>query len=151
MDTQLYLLVFPSSSVYRTTAEPSREAKSSAGDVRNHNSSSGAIKSLAIHGPASKPATAAQEVSNASVSASNSMLSSFLYGMPMSSQPHPDGKLDLKPTSLFNLGKDRLGAWAAGAEKGTAAKDSSDNGKRYVTPQEQAVNEVAVDRYPGYF
>uniref|UniRef100_A0A8C7II29 GTF2I repeat domain containing 1 n=1 Tax=Oncorhynchus kisutch TaxID=8019 RepID=A0A8C7II29_ONCKI len=127
---------------------PSREAKSSAGDVRNHNSSSGATKSLAIHGPASKPAAAAQEVSNASVSASNSMLSSFLYGMPMSSQPHPDGKLDLKPTSLFNLGKDCLGAWAAGAEKGTTAKDSSDNGKRYVTPQEQAVTEVAVDGYP---
>ncbi|XP_055797799.1 general transcription factor II-I repeat domain-containing protein 1 isoform X1 [Salvelinus fontinalis] len=113
--------------VKRTTAEPSREAKSSAGDIRNHNSFSGATKSLANHGPASKPAATAQEVSNASVSASNSMLSSFLYGMPMSSQPHPDGKLDLKPTSLFNLGKDRLGAWVAGAEKGTAAKDSSDN------------------------
>ncbi|XP_038861144.1 general transcription factor II-I repeat domain-containing protein 1 isoform X3 [Salvelinus namaycush] len=113
--------------VKRTTAEPSREAKSSAGDIRNHNSFSGATKSLANHGPASKPAATAQEVSNASVSASNSMLSSFLYGMPMSSQPHPDGKLDLKPTSLFNLGKDRLGPWVAGAEKGTAAKDSSDN------------------------
>ncbi|KAK6317385.1 hypothetical protein J4Q44_G00127850 [Coregonus suidteri] len=112
--------------VKRATEEPSREAKSSAS---NHNSSSGATKSLANHGPASKPAATAQEMSTASVSASNSMLSSFLYGMPMSSQPHPDGKLDLKPTSLFNLGKDRLGAWAAGAEKGTAAKDSSENGE----------------------
>ncbi|XP_071027074.1 general transcription factor II-I repeat domain-containing protein 1-like isoform X2 [Oncorhynchus clarkii lewisi] len=110
--------------VKRGTEEPLRETKSS---VSNHNSFSGTTKILAKHGPASKPASTAQELSTASVSASNSMLSSFLYGMPMSSLPHPDGKLDLKPTSLLNLDKDRLGAWVAGAEKGTAAKDSSDN------------------------
>uniref|UniRef100_A0A8C7VL80 GTF2I repeat domain containing 1 n=1 Tax=Oncorhynchus mykiss TaxID=8022 RepID=A0A8C7VL80_ONCMY len=110
--------------VKRGTEEPLRETKSS---VSNHNSFSGTTKILAKHGPSSKPASTAQELSTASVSASNSMLSSFLYGMPMSSLPHPDGKLDLKPTSLLNLDKDRLGAWVAGAEKGTAAKDSSDN------------------------
>ncbi|CAB1352254.1 unnamed protein product [Coregonus sp. 'balchen'] len=114
--------------VKRGTEEPLREAKSSAGNVSNHNSSSGTTKILANHGPASKPSAIAQEAPTASVSASNSMLSSFLYAMPMSSQPHPDGKLDLKPTTLLNLDKDRLGAWVAGAEKGTAAKDSSDNG-----------------------
>ncbi|XP_010900592.1 general transcription factor II-I repeat domain-containing protein 1 [Esox lucius] len=116
--------------VKRATEEPLRDVKSCGSDVSNHNSSLGTTKSLANHSPASKLAAAAQEVSATSVSASNSMLSSFLYGMPMSSQPHPDSQLDLKPTSLLNLGKDRLGVWAIGAEKGTAAKDGSDNGER---------------------
>ncbi|KAL0994593.1 hypothetical protein UPYG_G00124560 [Umbra pygmaea] len=114
----------------RATEEPSRDAKSSSSDISNHNSSLVPTKSLATHGPSSRLGSTAQELSATSVSASNSMLSSFLYGMPMSSQPHPDGKLDLKPTSLLNLGKDRPGAWVAGAEKGTAAKNGSDNGER---------------------
>ncbi|KAJ7996835.1 hypothetical protein DPEC_G00222640 [Dallia pectoralis] len=114
----------------RTTEEPSREVMSCGGDISNHNSSLGTTMTLVNHGPASKHATAAQEVSATSVSASNSMLSSFLYGMPMSSQPHPDGKLDLKPTSLLHLGKDRLGPWAAGADMSTAVMDCLDNGER---------------------
>ncbi|XP_024119423.1 general transcription factor II-I repeat domain-containing protein 1 isoform X2 [Oryzias melastigma] len=85
----------------------SREAKSG-GDV-NH--SSGA------HGPV-KPAPQTQAAS------SNSVLSNFLYGMPMSSKPSPDGKLDFKPVSLLNLCKDRPGSWsAAAAEKSCCGKD----------------------------
>ncbi|KAL0192574.1 hypothetical protein M9458_010870, partial [Cirrhinus mrigala] len=52
-------------------------------------------------------------------SASNSMLSSFLYGMPI--------KLDLKPTSLHSIGKERLGMWASADEKTVQAKECADN------------------------
>lgn len=43
---------------------------------------------------------------------SSSVLSSFLYGMPMSSKPHPDGKLDFKAMSFLSLGKERAGGWS---------------------------------------
>lgn len=112
--------------VKRSVEEPPRESKSS-GDV-NLNSSSGP-KSLPNHAPAKAATTAtAQEVTSSA--SSSSMLSSFLYGMPMSSQPHPDGKLDLKPMSLLNLGKERLGAWGASAEKGASSMDCPDNSDR---------------------
>ncbi|XP_067113462.1 general transcription factor II-I repeat domain-containing protein 1 [Osmerus mordax] len=112
--------------IKRSMEEPSRESKLSA-DV-NLNPSSG-TKSLPNHAPA-KAATvsSAQEVTSSA--SSSSMLSSFLYGMPMSSQPHPDGKLDLKPMSLLNLGKGGLGAWVAGAEKAASSKDGADNSER---------------------
>ncbi|XP_042580854.1 general transcription factor II-I repeat domain-containing protein 1-like isoform X5 [Cyprinus carpio] len=102
----------------RTPDEPSRDAKSCP-EVNHHSSTS---KSISNHASV-KPSV--QEAS-----ASNSMLSSFLYGMPMSSQPHPDSKLDLKPTSLHSIGKERLGMWASAEEKAVQAKECADNGER---------------------
>ncbi|KTG46369.1 hypothetical protein cypCar_00026521 [Cyprinus carpio] len=104
--------------VKRTPEEPSRDAKSCP-EVNHHSSTS---KSVSNHASV-KPSV--QEAS-----ASNSMLSSFLYGMPMSSQPHPDSKLDLKPTSLHSIGKERLGMWASADEKAVQAKECADNGER---------------------
>ncbi|KTG36835.1 hypothetical protein cypCar_00007884 [Cyprinus carpio] len=104
--------------VKRTPDEPSRDAKSCP-EVNHHSSTS---KSISNHASV-KPSV--QEAS-----ASNSMLSSFLYGMPMSSQPHPDSKLDLKPTSLHSIGKERLGMWASAEEKAVQAKECADNGER---------------------
>lgn len=101
----------------RTPEEPSRDGKSCP-EVNHHSSTS---KSVSNHASV-KPSV--QEAS-----ASNSMLSSFLYGMPMSSQPHPDSKLDLKPTSLHSIGKERLGMWASADEKTVQAKECADNGK----------------------
>ncbi|XP_056602520.1 general transcription factor II-I repeat domain-containing protein 1 isoform X4 [Triplophysa dalaica] len=104
--------------VKRTPEEPSRDAKSCP-EVNHHSSIS---KSISNHATV-KPSV--QEVS-----ASNSMLSSFLYGMPMSSQPHPDSKMDLKPTSLNSIGKERLGMWTSSDDKAVQAKECVDNGER---------------------
>ncbi|KAM7373998.1 hypothetical protein PAMP_006677 [Pampus punctatissimus] len=65
---------------------------------------------------------------------SNSVLSNFLYGMPMSSKPHPDGNLDFKPMSLLNLGKDRLANWT---DKSTSVKDCANNDETTRLPGEQ--------------
>ena len=75
--------------------------------------------------------TGAQAVTSSSPAASsNSVLSNFLYGMPMSSKPHPDCTLDFKPMSLLNLGKDRLANWTAGIDKmSTSVKDCPSNGR----------------------
>ncbi|XP_035289507.1 general transcription factor II-I repeat domain-containing protein 1 isoform X1 [Anguilla anguilla] len=108
--------------IKRPMEDPPRDAKPCP-DL-NHNSSG--TKSLANH--------AVVKLSGQETSASNSMLSSFLYGMPMSSQPHPDGKLELKPTSLHSLSKDRVSTWAPGAEKLTPAMDCADNGERLAGP-----------------
>ncbi|KAM3869632.1 general transcription factor II-I repeat domain-containing protein 1 [Diretmus argenteus] len=117
--------------VKRQTEDVSREAKSCA-DI-NHNSSP-AIMTPSSHVPGK---TTAQAVTSSSpASSSNSVLSSFLYGMPMSSKPHPDGKLDLKPMSLLNLGKDRLGNWTAGTEKSTSAKDCANHDETTGLPGE---------------
>ncbi|XP_036435744.1 general transcription factor II-I repeat domain-containing protein 1 isoform X1 [Colossoma macropomum] len=105
--------------VKRPPDEPLRDGKSC--PEANHHSSS-AAKGASNHAPVKPPA---QEVP-----ASSSMLSSFLYGMPMSSQPHPDGKLELKSSALHGLGKERQAMWAPGDEKGAAAKDGSDSGER---------------------
>uniref|UniRef100_A0A8C9XLM5 GTF2I repeat domain containing 1 n=1 Tax=Sander lucioperca TaxID=283035 RepID=A0A8C9XLM5_SANLU len=114
--------------VKRPSEDLSREAKSST-DV-NHNSSTAAM-TPSSHGPGK---TAGQVVTSSSpASSSNSVLSNFLYGMPMSSKPHPDGKLDFKPMSLLNLGKDRLANWTAGTDKiSTSVKDCANNGKMYM-------------------
>ncbi|XP_030648522.1 general transcription factor II-I repeat domain-containing protein 1 [Chanos chanos] len=104
--------------VKRPSEEPSRDAKSCP-DI-NHQSSG--TKNVSNH--------ASVKPLGQDVSASNSVLSNFLYGMPMSSQPHPDSKLDLKPSSLHSVEKDRLGMWASADEKGTPAKDCADNGER---------------------
>lgn len=111
---------------YRPAEDLSREAKSST-DV-NHNSST-AVMTPSGHGAGKTTAQAVTSSSPAATS-SNSVLSNFLYGMPMSSKPHPDGKLDFKPMSLLNLGKDRLANWTSGTDKmGTSVMDCAINGK----------------------
>ncbi|XP_036380516.1 general transcription factor II-I repeat domain-containing protein 1 isoform X2 [Megalops cyprinoides] len=111
--------------VKRPLDEPSRDAKS----CPDLNHSSSGTKSLANHAPV--------KLTGQETSANSSMLSSFLYGMPMSSQPHPEGKLELKPTSLHTISKDRPAAWAPGAEKLTPAKDCADNGERLAVPADR--------------
>ncbi|XP_013859497.1 general transcription factor II-I repeat domain-containing protein 1 isoform X2 [Austrofundulus limnaeus] len=106
--------------VKKQTEESPREAKSSA-DVSS--SSSTAVMTQSSHAPGK---TSGQAVTSASpATCSNSVLSNFLYGMPMSSKPHPDCKLDFKPTSLLNLGKERLANWTAGTEKTSTVKDGA--------------------------
>uniref|UniRef100_A0A3B5ML17 Uncharacterized protein n=1 Tax=Xiphophorus couchianus TaxID=32473 RepID=A0A3B5ML17_9TELE len=91
----------------------SREAKPSM-EVNNNSSAAAAVVTPSSHG-------AAKAVTSPSpATANNSVLSNFLYGMPMSSKPHPDSKLDFKPATLLNLGKDRLANWT---EKGSSGKD----------------------------
>uniref|UniRef100_A0A3P9KG12 GTF2I repeat domain containing 1 n=1 Tax=Oryzias latipes TaxID=8090 RepID=A0A3P9KG12_ORYLA len=94
----------------------SREAKSSSDVNPSSVPPSG-------HAPV-KPAPQSQAAS------SNSVLSNFLYGMPMSSKPSPDGKLDFKPVSLLNLGKDRPSTWSAAAEKSCCGKDAVSSDER---------------------
>nr|XP_033503320.1 general transcription factor II-I repeat domain-containing protein 1 [Epinephelus lanceolatus] len=119
--------------VKRPAEDLSREAKSST-DV-NHNSSTTVI-TPSSHGPGK---TTAQVVTSSSpATSSNSVLSNFLYGMPMSSKPHPDGKLDFKPMSLLNLGKDRLANWTVGTDKiSTSVKDCANNDETTRLPGEQ--------------
>ncbi|KAM6911049.1 general transcription factor II-I repeat domain-containing protein 1 isoform 2-T4 [Lycodopsis pacificus] len=116
--------------VKRPAEDLPREGKPST-DV-NHNSSTAAMT------PSSHAAgkTAAQAVTSPSpASSSNSVLSNFLYGMPMSSKPHPDGKLDFKPMSLLNLGKDRLASWTD--KMSTSVKDCATNDETTRPPGEQ--------------
>ncbi|XP_037544144.1 general transcription factor II-I repeat domain-containing protein 1 [Nematolebias whitei] len=118
--------------VKKQAEESSREAKSSA-DVSNGPST--AVVSQSSHAPGK---TSAQAVTSPSpATCSNSVLSNFLYGMPMSSKPHPDGKLDFKPTSLLNLGKDRLATWPSGTDKGSSVKDSASSDEPTRLPAEQ--------------
>lgn len=86
----------------------------------NHHPSP-AVKSASNHTPVKTPA---QEVP-----ASSSMLSSFLYGMPVPSQTHPDAKGDPKPSALHGLVKERLAAWAPSDEKAAMPKEATDNGE----------------------
>lgn len=122
--SQNIFLDFGFVSVLRPAEDLSREAKSST-DV-NHNSSTPVI-TPSSHGPGKTTAQVA--TSSSPATSSNSVLSNFLYGMPMSSKPHPDGKLDFKPMSLLNLGKDRVANWTAGTDKSTSVKDCANNGK----------------------
>ncbi|XP_076867221.1 general transcription factor II-I repeat domain-containing protein 1 isoform X2 [Brachyhypopomus gauderio] len=89
----------------------------------NHHSSA-VVKGVGSHAPA-KPSV--QEVPGG-----GSVLSSFLYGMPMSSQPHPDGKVELKPSVPHVLAKERMGAWGPGDEKGPVGKDGLDGGESFL-------------------
>uniref|UniRef100_A0A3Q3DBF5 GTF2I repeat domain containing 1 n=1 Tax=Hippocampus comes TaxID=109280 RepID=A0A3Q3DBF5_HIPCM len=105
--------------VTRPTEDLSREAKSASAEL-GHQSSSG---SPVAQGGAGPVKTTAQVVTPSSPATSaNSVLSNFLYGMPMSSKPHPDGPLDFKPSSLLNLGKDRLAKWT---DKGACGKEAA--------------------------
>ncbi|KAK7925254.1 hypothetical protein WMY93_007564 [Mugilogobius chulae] len=53
--------------------------------------------------------TSVQSALSADPTPSNNMaLSNFLYGMPMSSKPHHDDKVDLTPLSLLGLSKDHV-------------------------------------------
>ncbi|XP_060941991.1 general transcription factor II-I repeat domain-containing protein 1 isoform X2 [Limanda limanda] len=118
--------------VKRPAEDLSREAKSST-DV-NHNTSTAATVTPSSHGAGKTPAPVAPASSPAT--SSNSVLSDFLYGMPMSSKPHPDSKLDFKPLSLLNLGKDRLANWTAGTDK-TCSKDGANNDETSRLPGDQ--------------
>ncbi|XP_033969946.1 LOW QUALITY PROTEIN: general transcription factor II-I repeat domain-containing protein 1 [Trematomus bernacchii] len=118
--------------VKKPAEDLSREAKSST-DV-NHNCT--APLTPGSHG--SGKTSSSQGVSSPSpASSSNSVLSNFLYGMPMSSKPHPDGKLDFKPMSLLNLGTDRLNNWTAGTDKMASVKDCPNNDETTRLPGEQ--------------
>ncbi|XP_054586937.2 general transcription factor II-I repeat domain-containing protein 1 isoform X3 [Nothobranchius furzeri] len=118
--------------VKKQTDDSPREAKSSL-DVSNSSSSS--VMAQSSH---SAGKTSAQTVTSPSPAyCSNSVLSNFLYGMPMSSKPHPDGMLDFKPTSLLNLGKDRLSSWTSGTDKGSSVKDSANSDEPTRLPGEQ--------------
>ncbi|XP_056449621.1 general transcription factor II-I repeat domain-containing protein 1 [Gadus chalcogrammus] len=116
-------------SVKRPSADSPRESRPAA-DL-NH-SPSPAKLSPGAHGNAAKPqppqgpstSSSPPSSSSSSITASNSVLSSFLYGMPMSSKPHPlDSNLDIKPVCLLNLGKERAGAMATGGDIGASARD----------------------------
>ncbi|KAM9729566.1 general transcription factor II-I repeat domain-containing protein 1 isoform 1-T1 [Menidia menidia] len=101
--------------VKRPAEDLSREAKSSTDANQN---SSNAVSS---HAPG-KPSAQTVPSPSPATSSNSGVLSNFLYGMPMSSKPHPDGKLDFKPLSLLNLGKERQSSWT---DKGCSGKDSS--------------------------
>ncbi|KAK5917753.1 hypothetical protein CgunFtcFv8_002570 [Champsocephalus gunnari] len=117
--------------VKKPAEDLSREAKSST-DV-NHNCT--APLTPGSHGSGK---TSSQGVSSpSSASSSNSVLSNFLYGMPMSSKPHPDGKLDFKPMSLLNLGTDRLNNWTAVTDKMASVKDCPNSDETTRLPGEQ--------------
>ncbi|XP_010778211.1 general transcription factor II-I repeat domain-containing protein 1-like [Notothenia coriiceps] len=117
-DTKTLMKILEQSHRIQPAEDLSREAKSST-DV-NHNCT--APLTPGSHGSGK---TSSQGVSSPSpASSSNSVLSNFLYGMPMSSKPHPDGKLDFKPMSLLNLGTDRLNNWTAGADKMALGEES---------------------------
>ncbi|CAF92813.1 unnamed protein product, partial [Tetraodon nigroviridis] len=103
-------------SVTRPAEDPPRDAKTSA-DL-NHNPAA----AVTTGGHGSAKAVPPPPPSGSSAASSNAVLSSFLYGMPMSSKPHPDGKLDFKAMSFLSLGKDRAGGWTAASDK-MAAKD----------------------------
>ncbi|XP_068435795.1 general transcription factor II-I repeat domain-containing protein 1 [Clinocottus analis] len=118
----------------RPAEDSPREAKPST-DV-NHNSSTGAM-TPGSHGGAGKSGGAQAVTSSSPAASSNSVLSNFLYGMPMSSKPHPDCKLDFKPMSLLNLGKDRLANWTAGIDKmSSSVKDCQSNDETTRLPGE---------------
>lgn len=105
-------------SEFRVPDEAQRDGKSC--PETNHHPSP-AVKSASNHTPVKTPA---QEVP-----ASSSMLSSFLYGMPVPSQTHPDAKGDPKPSVLHTLVKERQAAWAPVDEKATPPKEATDNGE----------------------
>lgn len=105
---------------YRPAEDLPRDAKTST-DV-SHNS---AAVTTSGHGPAK---AVPPPPSASSAASSNAVLSSFLYGMPMSSKPHPDGKLDFKAMSFLSLGKDRGGGWTAANDK-MAVKECAAGGE----------------------
>nr|XP_057944302.1 general transcription factor II-I repeat domain-containing protein 1 isoform X2 [Doryrhamphus excisus] len=118
--------------VKRSAEDMSRETKST-NTESNHNSSSGNMTTVKTTGQVVTPSSPA--------TSTNSVLSNFLYGMPMSSKPHPDDKLDFKPTSLLNLGKDRL---ANLIDKNTCGKDTASNDDSTRLPGEQGQTSASV-------
>uniref|UniRef100_A0A4W4EAH2 GTF2I repeat domain containing 1 n=1 Tax=Electrophorus electricus TaxID=8005 RepID=A0A4W4EAH2_ELEEL len=109
--------------IVKRSGEDGNERDSKSCSEANHHPSTVA-KGAGSHAPA-KPPT--QEVPG-----SGSVLSSFLYGMPMSSQPHPDGKLELKPSVPHVLGQERMTMWASGDDKGPVTIDGSDGGESFL-------------------
>ncbi|XP_061754855.1 general transcription factor II-I repeat domain-containing protein 1 isoform X3 [Nerophis ophidion] len=118
--------------VKRPMDDLSRETKSTNAES-NHNSSGDSMSTVKTTGQVVTPSSPA--------TSANSVLSNFLYGMPMSSKPHPDGKLDFKPTSLLGLGKDRLAHWI---DKNTCGKDTASNDDSTRLPGEQGQTPASV-------
>ncbi|XP_037125349.1 general transcription factor II-I repeat domain-containing protein 1 isoform X2 [Syngnathus acus] len=105
-----------------TVTRPTEDLSKSASAELGHQSSSGSPAAQSGAGPVK---TTAQVVTPPSPATSaNSVLSNFLYGMPVSSKPHPDGTPDFKATSLLSLAKDRLADWT---DKGTCGKAAASN------------------------
>lgn len=116
--------------VKRQAEDLSREAKPSTEANINNPNSAGVTQSSHSAGK-----TTCQAVTSPSPTTSNnSVLSNFLYGMPMSSKPHPDSKLDFKPATLLNLGKDRLANWT---DKISSGKDCANTDEPTRLPAEQ--------------
>ncbi|XP_069040212.1 general transcription factor II-I repeat domain-containing protein 1 [Lepisosteus oculatus] len=111
--------------VKRPIEEASWDAKSC--PELNHNSGS---KSLASHSTV--------KAANQETAAGSAMLSTFLYGIPMPMQAHPEGKPDLAPSSLLSAiqNSDHQSGWASQGEKTAPAKDCADNGDRLGGPAE---------------
>ncbi|MBN3326004.1 GT2D1 protein, partial [Atractosteus spatula] len=111
--------------VKRPIEEASWDAKSC--PELNHNSGS---KSLASHSTV--------KAANQEAVAGSAMLSTFLYGIPMPMQAHPEGKPDLAPSSLLSAiqNSDHQSGWASQGEKTAPAKDCADNGERLGGPAE---------------
>ncbi|XP_061606674.1 general transcription factor II-I repeat domain-containing protein 1 [Phyllopteryx taeniolatus] len=124
--------------VTRPTEDLSREAKSASVELGHHSSSGGPV---AQGGPGPVKTTAQVVTPSSPATSANSVLSNFLYGMPMSSKPHPDGTLDFKPTSLLSQGKDRLANWT---DKGTCGKDAGSNDETTRLPSEQGQTPASI-------
>ncbi|XP_038159638.1 general transcription factor II-I repeat domain-containing protein 1 [Cyprinodon tularosa] len=126
--------------VKRQAEDLSREAKPSA-EVSSNPSVAVGTQSSHIAGK-----TTCQAVTSPNpATSSNSVLSNFLYGMPMSSKPHPDSKLDFKPATLLSLGKDRLASWT---DRGSSGKDgaSTDDLTRLPADQGQSPPGVHISK-----
>lgn len=106
-------------SVFRVPDEASRDGKSC--PESNHHPSP-AAKSAGNHTPVKPPS---QEVP-----ASSSLLSSFLYGMPVPSQTHPDAKGDPNTSVLHGLVTERLSSWAPSDETLPVPMEAADSGER---------------------
>ncbi|XP_049598438.1 general transcription factor II-I repeat domain-containing protein 1 isoform X3 [Syngnathus scovelli] len=122
-----------------TVTRPTEDLSKSASAELGHQSSSGSPAAQSGAGPVK---TTAQVVTPPSPATSaNSVLSNFLYGMPMSSKPHPDGMPDFKATSLLSLAKDRLADWT---DKGTCGKAAASNDETTKLAGEQGQTPASV-------
>ncbi|KAM9781044.1 general transcription factor II-I repeat domain-containing protein 1 isoform 2-T2 [Syngnathus typhle] len=122
-----------------TVTRPAEDLSKSASAELGHQSSSGSPAAQSGAGPVK---TTAQVVTPPSPATSaNSVLSNVLYGMPISSKPHPDGTADFKATSLLSLAKDRLADWT---DKGTCGKAAASNDETTKLAGEQGQTPASV-------
>uniref|UniRef100_W5M2F8 GTF2I repeat domain containing 1 n=1 Tax=Lepisosteus oculatus TaxID=7918 RepID=W5M2F8_LEPOC len=131
-DTKTLMKILEQSNRIRFTVKSQRPIEEASWDAKscpelNHNSGS---KSLASHSTV--------KAANQETAAGSAMLSTFLYGIPMPMQAHPEGKPDLAPSSLLSAiqNSDHQSGWASQGEKTAPAKDCADNGDRLGGPAE---------------